>query len=237
MFDPVLFVSLGPGDPELVTLKALKALQNADVVFCPATRNKSGEFISRAAEILSSLDINPDKIYRFDVPMLPHRAAAQEAYRKAASEIITLHQAHQKIAVAAEGDAGFYSTIDYISDDLAVAGIPLSRIAGVSAFIACGALAGISITRQNDALEVIPGTVSFPELKEKLSMGKTLVVMKASRCEEVLKQALTMLDDTDFHYFENAGVSGREFYTCRKEEISVRTFPYFSLFIIQKKPI
>lgn len=237
MFDPVLFVSLGPGDPELVTLKALKALQDADVVFCPATKSKSGEPVSRAADILSALDISSGKIHVFDVPMSSDRAAAQEAYRAAASEIITKHQAHQKIAVAAEGDAGFYSTVDYISDDLVEAGIPASRIAGVPAFIACGALAGISITRQNDALEVIPGTVSFPELKEKLSTGKTLVVMKASRCEEVLKQALKELDDTDFHYFENAGVSGKEFYTCRKEEIAARTFPYFSLFIIQKKTI
>ena len=237
MFDPVLFVSLGPGDPELVTLKALKALQDADAVLCPATTNKDGQTLSRAGEILSSLNISFNKVHLFDVPMSFDRSAALEAYHEVAIEIIRTYREDRKIVVVAEGDAGFYSSVDYIADELKNNGIPTARIAGVPAFIACGALAGIPITRQNDALEVIPGAISCPELKEKLAAGRTLVIMKTSRCEEALKQAMAELEDTDFHYFENAGVPGKEFYTCGKEEIVARTFPYFSLFIIQKRPL
>ena len=49
MSNPVIFVSLGPGEPDLITLKGLKALQNADCIFCPETRTISGQIFSRAA--------------------------------------------------------------------------------------------------------------------------------------------------------------------------------------------
>ena len=50
MSNPVIFVSLGPGEPELITLKGLKALQSADCIFCPETRTTSGRILSRAAD-------------------------------------------------------------------------------------------------------------------------------------------------------------------------------------------
>ena len=54
---PVIFVSLGPGEPELITVKGLTALQAADCIFCPETLTKDGNRVSRAADILSQLDI------------------------------------------------------------------------------------------------------------------------------------------------------------------------------------
>ena len=53
---PVIFVSLGPGEPELITVKGLKALQTADCIFCPETLAKDGNRVSRAADILLQLD-------------------------------------------------------------------------------------------------------------------------------------------------------------------------------------
>jgi precorrin-2/cobalt-factor-2 C20-methyltransferase len=230
MKHPVPFVSLGPGDPELVTLKALKALQGADLVFCPAAGSGS-----RAADILSVLAIAPEKIRPFSVPMSTDRQAARQAYRQAAGAIADACRTGLKTAVAAEGDAGFYATTDYIAEDLASQDIPVTRIAGVPAFLACGALAGIPVVRGDEGLEVVPGTRSVDALRAKLAEGKTVVVMKASRCEEALKRAVETLPDTEFHYFENAGVASKEFYTSRKEDILARTFPYFSLLIIYSR--
>jgi precorrin-2/cobalt-factor-2 C20-methyltransferase len=229
MIEPVYFVSLGPGDPELVTLKALKALRGADRIYAPAVGSDS-----RAAAILSALEIAPERIRTFSVPMSEDRALSRDAYRVAAAEIAADCRTGLRAAVTAEGDAGFYATTDYLAERLAEVGISTVRIAGVPAFLACGALAGIPVVRRDGGLEVVPGTVSPDGLRAKLSEGKTVVVMKASRCEATLKQAIEALPEVDFHYFENVGVSGREFYTSRKENILARKFPYFSLLIIQK---
>lgn len=77
---PILFISLGPGDPELITLKGWKALQAADIVFCPETEGRNGERTSRAANIVRRLGVGDDHIRRFLLPMSKRREAALQAY-------------------------------------------------------------------------------------------------------------------------------------------------------------
>ena len=73
---PVIFVSLGPGEPELITVKGLTALQAADCIFCPETLTKDGNRVSRAADILSQLDIPENTVRRFPLPMSKLREKA-----------------------------------------------------------------------------------------------------------------------------------------------------------------
>ena len=65
---PVIFVSLGPGEPELITVKGLKALQTADCIFCPETLAKDGNRVSRAADILLQLDFRKTRCTAFHSP-------------------------------------------------------------------------------------------------------------------------------------------------------------------------
>ncbi|SBV92219.1 precorrin-2 C(20)-methyltransferase [uncultured Dysgonomonas sp.] len=234
MFDSVMFVSLGPGDPELITLKGLKTLQEADLIFCPSTALPGGKRSSRAKDVLLQLGVDESKLNTFNVPMNKDRSLAIESYKAVAKEISDKYKSGHKIAVTAEGDAGFYSTIYYISEYLTQENIPVSRIAGVPAFIACGTLANIHIVKQEEELEVIPGTITLDSLKEKIKREKTVVLMKTSQCEQVIKEALENIQDVTFHYFENVGILGKEFYTPNREEILNRKFPYFSLIIIRK---
>lgn len=235
MLNPVMFVSLGPGDPELITLKGLKALQNADLIFCPSTVLSNGKTSSRAMDILLQLDIEQSKINLFDVPMHKNRSLAIECYKNVASAIAEQYKNEYKLVVTAEGDAGFYSTIYYISKNLQTQNIPINRIAGVPAFIACGTLANIHIVKQEEELNIIPGIISLEELTHRLKTGNSVVVMKASQCELIIKKAIEMLTNTEFHYFENVGIIDKEFYTSDRNEIINRQFPYFSLIIIQNK--
>ena len=92
MSNPVIFVSLGPGEPELITLKGLKALQNADCIFCPETRTTSGRILSRAADILHALDIPNTTLSRFALPMSKNREQAFAAYDKVYSEASLLQK-------------------------------------------------------------------------------------------------------------------------------------------------
>ena len=79
---PVTLVSLGPGDPELITLKGLRTLQEADCIFCPETATRQGApACSRAAHILAQLHIPDNKIERFHLPMSKDRQQAMAAYQ------------------------------------------------------------------------------------------------------------------------------------------------------------
>lgn len=233
MFHPVIFVSLGPGDPELITLKGLKELQQTDIVFCPSTILPSGKISSRAMDILLELGISQAKINLFDVPMNKDRSLAIESYKNVSSTIAKYYRDGYKIAITAEGDAGFYSTIYYISQNLQADNIPINRIAGVPAFIACGTLANIHIVKQEEELQVIPGIITTDQLISKLNSKQALVIMKASQCQDAIKGVIKKMPDIIFHYFENVGITGKEFYSLDKDEIITRNFPYFSLIIIQ----
>lgn len=231
---PVTFVSLGPGDPELITLKALKTLQSVDYIFYPATTAKNGQESSRALDIISQYNLESSKLIPFLVPMSKNRNAAIDIYKSVAIEAKDRYLQNEKIAIVAEGDVGFYSSIHYIYDYLTSYNVQVDLIAGVPAFIACGALSGIHIVKQEEELNVIPGIISAEALADKINSGKVIVVMKVSQCEEAVKAVIHKFPDSIFSYFENVGVIGKEFFTQKKQEILERKFPYFSIMIIHK---
>ncbi|MDR1089709.1 MAG: precorrin-2 C(20)-methyltransferase [Prevotella sp.] len=233
MCHSVRFISLGPGDPDLITIKALRVLQQADIIFYPSTISKSGRAVSRALDILNQLEISAGKLYPFAVPMNKNRSLAIESYNNISANIEEKYKNGQETAVVAEGDAGFYSSIHYIYDYLAERKIPVEHIAGIPAFIACGALAGIHTVKQEEELIVIPGTATGEALSEYLQSGKTIIVMKVSQCQDTIKLIIRQQPRHTYHYFENAGVAGTEYYTSNQNDILNRSIPYFSLMIIK----
>lgn len=230
---PINFVSLGSGDPELITLKALRALQNADVILTPSTMNRETEMISRSKSILTELHIDENKIELFHVPMSKMRANALDSYDAVALQASDYYSEGLKVAIVAEGDSGFYSSSQYINEKLVKIGIPTERIAGVPAFIACGSLANIHVVKQDEQLVVIPGKTDAKELSSYLMSRKSIVIMKPSQSEMIIKEFVGSRDTVESYYFENAGVFNLEFYTSNKAEIIARKFPYFSLLIIK----
>lgn len=230
--NPVTFVSLGPGDAELITVKGLKILMQADIIFCPSTNTPMGNVSSRSREILLELGIDEAKISLFNVPMDKDRLPAIRCYEKVAVKVTEYYKAKYKTVIVAEGDAGFYSSTHYICDNLTLNEIPTERVAGVPAFIACGALANIHIVKQEEELDVIPGIITAEDLKKRINTKRSIVIMKPSQSEQIIKQVISITEAAKIHYFENVGIKGKEFYTQDKEEIIRRRFPYFSLLII-----
>lgn len=237
---PVQFISLGPGEADLITLKGFKALQNADLIYCPCTLTansakkgkESAAETSRSGNILSALGIHPSKIEFFHVPMSKNREAARLSYEAVFTQVKEMCFIGKRVAIVAEGDAGFYSSIHYIQDLFTQEGIPAERVAGVPAFIAAGAFAGLHIVKQEEPLLVFPGVVTAGEIKEAVDSGKTVVVMKLSQCETSVKECISC--NIEFHYFENVGMPD-QLYISDKQIISQLKFPYFSVMII--KPV
>lgn len=228
-------VSLGPGDPNLLTLGALRILQEADVIFCPATIRESS-VASRARDIILAVGIEESKLRLFHVPMSKDRSRAMAAYAEVAGEIFQAVQKGLRTAFVAEGDSCFYSSVHYISDILLEHhDLSATHTAGVPAFIACGSLAGIHIVKQDEPLSVYPSNVTPEQIEKDLSEHKTVVLMKVSQQQQTLQVLLQNRPDLSWHYFENVGVSGKEYYTTDKSIIAEREVPYFSILILRNE--
>lgn len=232
---PVTIVSLGPGDPELITLKGLNRLRTAEVIYCPSTAGADGTQTSRAADILQSLAISPSAIRCFSVTMRDDRAAALADYGRVVEQIAADWAAGRRVAVTAEGDAGFYSSSGYVSALLSARDIPTERIAGVPAFIACAASEGVVVAEQNEETDILTTLTSPSDLLRRVTSGRSLVLMKPSRYVSAVKAALTEAPaDVIFHYFEHTGANAQAYYTSDRTAIALRPFPYFSLLIVRK---
>lgn len=230
---PIYFVSLGPGDPELITLKGLKRLQESDIIYCPATKTESGSVNSRAADIVKELGISETKVCLFLLPMGRDRSAAMQSYDRLYDEISQSYRDDRNISVVAEGDAGFYSSIQYVYDKLTENGYQVRRIAGIPAFIAAGALAGLHIVKQEERLMVIPGIVSASELSDIITKGYVAVIMKLCACRDAVHVCVSEHPEYSYHYFENVGTDN-EYYSSDISQFAHKEYPYFSLMIIHK---
>ena len=224
--NPIEFVSLGPGDPELITLKGLRKLQEADLIFCK--KKKKGD-ASKAADIVRSLSIDEQKIRLYTLPMSRDRSDAQKAYNTLCEELVRQQTEGAHIVVTAEGDAGFYSSTHDICEELQAKGIGWRQIPGVPAFIAAGAEAGLHVVSQNERLTVLPGTAVG--LAEAVERSDSVVIMKLSACAETVHRYLQGHPQITCHYFERIGTP-KAFYTNDRDEIQGRTFPYFSLLLL-----
>ncbi len=228
---PVQFVSLGPGDAELITLKSLNALQSADVVFCPATLSKEGQQKSRAAELLKALSVTTPLVL-FTLPMSKNRDAAWRAYDNVVNQSEALYKEGKRVAIAVEGDAGIYASIHYVLEKLAEASVPVEQLPGIPSFIAAGGLAQLHLIQQEEKLVVLPGSITASELDHYLTNGYVVVIMKLSQCLATVKEYITDHPEHTYHYFENVGTP-QALYLQDKEEILKREAVYFSLMVIK----
>lgn len=227
---PVTFLSLGPGDPELLTLKALKTLKDADVVMVPATRNNEGIMKSRATDIISEWHLE-NRLMVYELPMLKDRQAVSLVYDTIFADCVRVYQEGRRIVVAVEGDVSIYASIHYVMERLEKAGIPVEQSAGIPSFIAAAASAGLSLVSQQQRLTILPGDADIETLRQLLDSNHVVVVMKLSQCQEVVKDFLRQNPQTICHYFENVGTP-EAYHTTLRDEILSRRIPYFSLCII-----
>ncbi len=221
-------VGLGPGDPEMVTLKALKALNSADIVFYPATYSNDGELQSWSLKILEQLDVTTG-CHPLVIPMTDKNREVN--YIKAYGLIREELDKGKKVVVVNEGDALFYSSFGYLLKLAKADGVQCEVISGVPAFIAAGSSGQHPIVESSAGFNLIARPKSFEQIAQMLRSrpGDTLVVMKM----KVLHDWYGFLRNYQhrFFYVEKAGTP-EQFATSDVEELKEREIPYFSLIII-----
>lgn len=233
MTQAVYFVSLGAGDPELITLKALRLLERADVIYSPVSLSPNGRRASKSKSIMLSLGIKEEQIVSYDMPVNREREGAEDAYKQVAEDIKARRQANGDLiaAVVAIGDAGFYASSAYIGELLEAENIPTLYLPGVPALIASNALIGGQLVQLDEQLRVIPGVATPNEWEEAWQSKHTIVIMKGSMAEEEIKRAMKSYPHRHWHYLEYVGYEGKELYLNDVNQIAERKFPYFSLII------
>ena len=234
MSHPIYFVSLGPGDAELITLKSLHALQQADIIYCPSTVREPDKILSRAATLLHKLDIKGD-IHLFSLPMSKDRTKAIKVYRQLFEKMRLEQKAGKRLAVAVEGDAGIYASVHYVLDLLEENGIPVEQLPGIPSFIAAEAAAKLHLISQKE-LVIIPGNITSDELDMYLSHHHVPVIMKLSQCADIVQDYMESHPQYSYHDFENISTA-EEYHSSHQAELKRRVFPYFSLMIIFNEQI
>lgn len=188
-------IGVGPGDPELLTVKAINALKKIDVLIAPKTEKKSDSVALSIAQ--PHLKPTVEIIYR-TFPMVKDFAAATEVFESHRDEILSLLRDGRNVGFATIGDPMFFSTYIYIFRLLKPCGVPIVTIPGVPAFLAIAAQIGRPIAFGNDILTVIPATAELDAIERSLDRADSTVVMKVYKNFAEIVDALTarhMIDD------------------------------------------
>ncbi len=234
VIEKIIGVSLGPGDPELVTLKALKILQQSDVVFCPLMTGSGGMVKSRAYDILKSLPVEQTRIHLYNIPISQVSEGMASVCDSLCCEMQSAVAEGKRVAFAFVGDACFYSSVNCLYEKLVQSGTPVELIAGVPAFIAAASSIGLPIARGQERVLVLSGDVLVEELLESVVLKRSLVIVNVSLGEAVLRPFIVRHSELEIHYFENVGTS-EEFHSSCIEKILARPFVYSSILIIRTK--
>ncbi|TKG93698.1 precorrin-2 C(20)-methyltransferase [Puteibacter caeruleilacunae] len=225
-------VAIGPGDPELITLKALNALKDADIIFYPETQSKSGSRKSHSGTILEAYKLDSEKLRPIHLPMKMIREETEEVYYKLFSQIKQLYNDYKKVCIVSEGDISFFSTFSYLIPHFNKSNIPFKMIPGVPAFISAGSLGGFPLTLQADKLVVLSQLQNTQQLNNYINNFETIVVMKLSTIKDELIDYLKK-NEHSFFYAERIGTE-QEYATTNILELEKRVIPYFSLLIINR---
>ncbi|TCD47521.1 precorrin-2 C(20)-methyltransferase [Chlorobium sp. N1] len=226
-------VSLGPGDPELITVKALRQLREADLVYYPGTVDASGVVIGIAYDILMKCDLDASRLRGIYVPMSRSRGAAEECYDEAYASMRAAVAEGLDVTVVSVGDGGFYSTASAIVERALADGLDCSMTPGIPAFIAAGSAARLPLSLHDDSVAVLAQIESLDELDSALAMHDTVVVMKLSTVRDEVFAFLER-NGKPFLYAEKIGMAG-EFLATDTEALRGRTIPYFSLLVCSRR--
>jgi precorrin-2/cobalt-factor-2 C20-methyltransferase len=172
-------ISVGTGDPELITVKGLGLLQRVSVVAFPAgIGGKSG-----MAESIIAPWLKPEQTkLALDFPYTQDEQQLLRAWKKAAQGVWSHLEQGRDVAFACEGDAGFYSTFNYLAQTLQqfYPQVQIEIVPGVCSPMAAASVLGIPLTVGSERLAVLPALYSLEDLEKVLSWAEVVVLMKVS---------------------------------------------------------
>jgi precorrin-2/cobalt-factor-2 C20-methyltransferase len=225
-------VGVGPGDPELITLKAARLIQQADVV--SYISNTSGVSQARhiAAQLLSESRTDQREI-PVPMPISEDRKLANRVYDKAAGELQALIDSGKQVVFLCEGDPLFFGSFTYLLTRLEGKNRCLV-VPGISSVNAASATLCQPLTILQESFAVVSGRHSQQHLVEVLNTHDSVVIMKAGRSRERILCALEQAGRSgDARYLEYIG-RDNEMIENDVTLLDKQAGPYFSIFMVTR---
>lgn len=171
-------IGVGPGDPELITLKAKRILNSADYIAVPKTAmEKESLALKIAAGVLDS----KKEILELLFPMSFDSKVLEDSWTKVVESVKKKLDDGKTVAFVTLGDPTVYSTYMYIHKEFAKMGYETEIIPGVTSFCASAARAGISLGENKEAIAIVPSAYECDELDNILESFDSVVLMKVAK--------------------------------------------------------
>jgi precorrin-2/cobalt-factor-2 C20-methyltransferase len=225
-------VSLGPGDPGLITVKGLDLLRQADRIYYAGSASARRES-SYALRILRHYGLDERRLRGMFLRMADDRADAETKYRATFSEIQADCAAGLRVAFACEGDISFFSTFARLLEQAQAASLPVTMVAGVPAFLLGAAVQPCALASGQERVAILPRLDDARELVRYLEEFDVVVLIK------IRGVAAQVADLADIHGWslvlcEHLGAP-EQFVSTRPEDLRTRALPYLSLLIVRRK--
>ena len=227
-------VGTGPGDPELLTLKAVRAIGEADVLayFAKAGRAGNGRAIVEGLlkPGMAELPLYYPVTTEIDKDHDDYKRQITAFYDASAAAVAEHLAAGRTVAILSEGDPMFYGSYMHLHVRLADR-FPTEVIPGITAMSGCWSLSGLPIVQGDDVLSVLPGTMGEAELSRRLVDTEAAVIMKVGRNLPKIRRALSQAGRLGEAIYVERGTmtTGK---SMRLSEKLDDTAPYFSLVLV-----
>jgi len=227
-------VGVGPGDPELMTLKAARILSDAPVVAFFSKRGKLGNARRIVDGRLGATaeELRLDYPFTVEIPVSDPRYHCEMAsfYDAAAQQVADRLDAGRDVAVLCEGDPLFYGSYMYLHDRLAER-YRAEIVPGITAMTGCWSRVATPMTRGDDVLSVVSGTMEEDRLVARLEVADAAVIMKAGRNLTKVRSALARAGKLDRAVYVERGTTPEE-KIVRLADKPDDDGPYFSLVLV-----
>lgn len=220
-------VGTGPGDPELMTIRAVRLIRETEVIALPGTVPEETAAYRIAVQAVPEL---ADKtLVPMDFPMTRNRAELEQKHRENAGVIERFLDEGQDVIFLTLGDVTLYSTFSGVGNLVRQDGYEIRLVSGVPSFCASAAALGIPLAKSTEELHILPGVEGLKNLQD---LSGTAVIMKAGRRMKEVKEALRK-SGRDAWMAENCGMPQERLYR------GTENFPddagYFSLIIAKHR--
>lgn len=223
----LLGVGVGPGAPDLLTLRAARLIEGAQVLAYPTLAGAP----SMARGIVAGLVGSPEEV-AIDLPMTPARAPAQVAYDRGAERLAGHLAAGRDVVLLCEGDPMFYGSFMYLRARLAPR-FAVEAVPGVTSVSAAAALAGVPLGAREGRLGVLPAPLPDAALRAGLLGHETSAVLKLGRHFARVRALLADMGLTDrATYVAHATLPGQAVMPLRE---APEAAPYFSLLLVSRE--
>ncbi|MGI6006866.1 MAG: precorrin-2 C(20)-methyltransferase [Ruminococcus sp.] len=220
-------VGVGPGDPELLTVKALRVIRESDVIAVPGKVPE--ETIAYKIVVQAYPELSQKELLPVHMPMTKDPVLLEESHREGARQIAKYLEQGRKVAFLTLGDTTVYSTYLYVHKKVMEMGYDVEIISGITSFCAVAARLNMGLVEKAEPLHVIPASY---QIEEALKLPGTKVLMKAGKKMKNVKELLQQ-SDSEVVMIENCGMEDEKIF--RGADEIPEDAGYYSLIIVKEK--